>query len=195
MQSLVRSYIMLTTLLNTLQGFTPAHWISIAALVLSLTSLILSARAHLLDRPKLNIEAQRYQSDEEPGYIEVKATNVGRRPIFLSVLCGTDLKGTESGSYFDYGGPGIKLAEHEFKSFKVTHIPRGKDQFNAAIMNEDDILYFDQMWIKDSLGKRHEVPRMTILLQELRADYMEWCGRTGYWKTSISAPPLTKQDS
>jgi len=53
--------------------------------------------------------------------------NVGRRPINLVMLWAADEKGAGSGRPFDYKGHGIKLGEHEFKTFQVTHIPRGVD--------------------------------------------------------------------
>lgn len=87
---------------NALAALTPTHWISLAALTASLVSLYFSARGYLRDRPKLKIRAVRYRSDETPGYIEVKAVNAGRRPIFLIMLWGKDSTGCGSGIHFDY---------------------------------------------------------------------------------------------
>lgn len=187
---------MFATFLHFLQELTPTHWISAAALVVSLTSLAVSALGYFRDSPRLRIEARRYlsdQPDETLGYIEVKAVNVGRRPIFLVMLWGKDSSGAGSGKYLDHGGPGIKLGENEFKTFKVTHIPRGEDQYSADGMGEDDFIEFEQMSIEDSLGKRHNIPEMKVLLPALRADYKDWCERTGYWKTPSPAasPPAT----
>lgn len=183
---------MFTIFLQTLQELTSTHWIAVAALLVSITSLTVSALNYLRDRPKLRIDAQRYRSDQDLGYIEVKAVNVGRRPIFLVMLWGKDSTGAGSGSYFDYEGPGIKLNEHEFKTFKVTHIPRGKDQFCAVGMDEEDLFDFEQMLIEDSLGKRHKVPGMKTLLSALRIDYKDWCKRTGYWDRPAPATSPAK---
>lgn len=175
---------MLTTMMNALAALTPTHWISIAALAISLTSLTVSTAGYLRDRPRLKIRAVRYQSDETPGYIEVKAVNAGRRPIFLIMLWGKDSTGCGSGVHFDYEGPGIKLGEHEFKTFRITHLPRGKDEYSAdGIDNDNDTIDFERMLIEDSLGERYEIPKLKVLLPALRADYKDWCERTGYWKT------------
>jgi hypothetical protein len=184
---------MFTIFLQTLQELTPTHWISFAALLVSLTSLTVSALGYFRDSPRLRIEARRClsdQQDESLGYVEVKAVNVGRRPIFLVMLWGRDSSGVGSGKYLDYEGPGIRLGENEFKTFKITHLPRGKDQFDAVGMGEDDLIEFEQMSIEDSLGKRHKIPKMKVLLPALRADYKDWCERTGYWKTP---PPASTQ--
>lgn len=174
---------MLKNLFSIFQNLTPTHWIAFAALMVSLVSLNFSILSYLRDRPKLKITAKRYLSEQYPGYIEIKAVNVGRRPIFLIILWGRERDGARSGSFLDYEGPGVKLSEHEFKTFKITHLPRGENQYSPTVMNDDDdFIEFDQMWIEDSLGRRHSVPNMTALLFELRVDYKEWCEKTGYWK-------------
>jgi hypothetical protein len=173
---------MLDITFNVIQDLTPTHWIAISALIVSLVSLTFSTLAYFRDRPNLKIEAKRYFSDETPGYIEIKAVNAGRRPNYLVMLWGSEGDGPRSGSYLDYGGPGIKLNEYEFKTFKVTHLPRGENQYSATAMSDDEFIEFDQMWIEDSLGKNHKVPKMNALLRELRVDYKEWCEKTGYWK-------------
>lgn len=176
-------FVMFDNFLSIVQNLTTTHWIAIAALIVSLVSLNFSTLSYLRDRPNLKITAKRYLSDQYPGYIEVKAVNVGRRPIFLIMLWGRESDGAGSGTFLDYEGPGIKLGEHEFKTFKVTHLPRGENQFSPTAMNDhDDFIEFDRMWIEDSLGRRHSIPRMTTLLSELRIDYKEWCEKSGYWK-------------
>lgn len=183
-QSLIRFQCMFTTFLHFLQE----HWISVAALGVSLTSLTVSALSYMRDRPELRIEAQRYRSDHQAtGYIEVKAVNVGRRPIFLVMLWGRASSGVGSGVQLADEGTGIKLGENEFKTFKVTYLPRGKDQFDAVGLDEEDTFDFERMSIEDSLGRRHDIPGMKTLLPALRADYKDWCERTGYWKTPAPA--------
>lgn len=186
----------LNWLLNAIQGLNSTPWIAMAALVVSLMSLTVSTLGYMRDRPKLKIKARLYQSDEDrgpPGYIEVKVVNVGRRPINLVMLWGADRKGAGCGSPFDYNGPGTKLGEHEYKTFRVTHIPRGVDEFGAAALIEGDIVDFERMSIEDSTGKRYNVPRIGRLLAALRADYKEWCKRTGYWDTPAPTGPALAQ--
>lgn len=102
------------------------------------------------------------------------------------MLWGKDSAGAGSGVQLTYEDTGIKLGEHEFKTFKVTHLPRGKNEFDAVGIDEDDTFDFERMLIEDSLGKRHEIPSMKELLPALRVDYKDWCERTGYWKTPAS---------
>jgi hypothetical protein len=73
---------MLKNLFSIFQNLTPTHWIAFAALMVSLVSLNFSILSYLRDRPKLKITAKRYLSEQYPGYIEIKAVNVGMRPIF-----------------------------------------------------------------------------------------------------------------
>lgn len=178
-----------TWFLERIQELTPTNWIAVIALVVSLISLAISTLGYLRDRPKLKIKARLYQSDEEqraPGFIEVNVVNIGRRPIYLVLLWGTNQDGVGSGKYFDYQGPGIKLGEHEFKTFRLTHLPRGADQYAAEDVIDDEIIEFERMSIEDSTGKRHNVSGIRPLLIALRADYKRWCQRTGYWKTPLS---------
>jgi len=60
-------------------------------------------------------------------------------------------------------------------------------------MIENDVVVFERMWVEDSTGKRHNVPRIAPLLAALRADYSEWCERTGYWKTPAPKGPALAQ--
>jgi hypothetical protein len=175
---------MITSFLTFLLGLSPTTWIAFAALIVSFASLWFSILNYRRESPRLKIEAWRCNSDQVDdtlGYIEVKVVNVGRRPIYLVMLWGRNSSGVGSGKYLDYGGTGIKLTEHEFKTFRITHIPRGADQYEAGGMNDDDFFEYDEMSIEDSLGKRHSIPGMATLLPALRADYKDWCRRTGYW--------------
>jgi hypothetical protein len=177
---------MLTSLTNAIQALNATHWIAVAALVVSLTSLTFSVLGYMRDQPKLKIRARLYRHDDDqggPGCIEVKVVNLGRRPIYLVMLWGADKKGVGSGTSFDYQGPGIKLGEHEFKTFRVSHLPRGADEFLAATVADVDIVDFERLSIEDSTGKRYRVPGAGPLLAALLTDYKEWCEKTGYWRS------------
>ncbi|WP_175456029.1 hypothetical protein [Polaromonas sp. JS666] len=170
-----------------LQGLNPTNWIAIAALAVSMASFVFSWLTFRRDSPRLKIEARRYGSDwscNALGYIEVKIMNSGRRPIYLTMLWGRGACGNSTGRPLDYGGPGIKLNEHEFKILSVIGLKREKDEFEpVGFDGDDDSFDFERIWIEDSLGKRHEIPGMKALLPALRTDYKEWCERTAYWKT------------
>ena len=186
---------MMGPVLDFLRSLTPTNWIAIAAMVISLVSLTFSSLSYFRDRPRLKITARWYRSDETPGYIEVKAVNVGRRPIYLTTLWGYIRSGGGSGSSFDYGGNGIKLGEHEFKVFRITHLRRGKDEFDASGCFDEDQYDFDRMAIEDSTGKSHKMKQVDRCLAPLLADYREWCARTGYWRTPAPQPQVPQTET
>ena len=139
--------------------------------MVSLVSLTFSSLSYLRDRPRLKVFARWYRSDETPGYIEVKVVNVGRRPMYLTMLWGHIQSGGGIGSSFDYGGPGIKLGEHEFKVFRITHLRRGSDEYDASGCFDEDQYDFVRMTIEDSTGAIHKMPQVDKCLKSLRADY------------------------
>lgn len=188
----------LTTLIDAVQAGNLTPWIAMAALAVSLMSLALAVLNYRRDRPKLKIEARLYRWDGQPGwpgYIEVKAVNAGRRPIFLVWLWGTSTRlKAGSGHAFADSDAGLKLGEHEVKSFRVTYLPREKDDHAAVAWVNDDIVDIDHMSIEDSLGNRYEIPNMETLLPQLRSDYGDWCEATGYWKSSAPVTDPTAMD-
>jgi hypothetical protein len=52
---------------TSLPSYLKNNWIAVAALVVSGTSLTVSALGYFRDRPKLRIKAQRYRSDQDLG--------------------------------------------------------------------------------------------------------------------------------
>jgi len=183
---------MIESSLEFLRSLTPTNWIAIAALVVALVSLTFSSLSYFRDRPRLKVFARWYRSDETPGYIEVKVVNVGRRTMYLTMLWGHISSRQGSGSYFDYGGSGIKLGEHEFKVFRITHLRRGSDEYDASGCFDEDQYDFVRMTIEDSTGAIHKMPQVDKCLKPLRADYREWCDRTGYWRTPAPQPETTR---
>lgn len=90
---------------------------------------------------------------------------------------------TGSGHAFVHGDAGIKLGEHEFKTFRLTRIPRSSDEHDPVTLDsEDDYVPADRVSVEDSLGARHDIAEVTRLLPLLHADYKVWCDETGYWK-------------
>lgn len=172
--------------------FSDALWANLFALLslgVSAASLIYARGAYYREQPQLKFETWPVLSDDRPGYIQVKATNVGGRAISLVSLWGKD-KTDAMGQYFqDHLGPGVLLEPHSVHDFQITHLPRGANQF-APEGNDSDLeqYYFEEMWIQDSRGDRHQIEGLTRMLPLLRAHYREWCERTGYWKQRLPEP-------
>lgn len=173
---------MASPLLVSIAEFVSTHWPSLVALLVSSASLSLSVLNYRRDRPRLILRAQLFDGGELPSYIRVKVVNAGRRPTILLRVWGSGEGTVAIGWSLGNGDAGIKLAENEHHSFKVTHLPRGKDEFDACGMDDEtDLIAFEKMWIEDTLGDHHRIPGLDNLLPRLRAEYKEWCARTGYW--------------
>lgn len=167
--------------------FTDPLWANILSLFsvgISALSLIYVYRTYYRDQPKLSIEMWPVLEHGHPGYIQVKATNVGGRAISLVALWGTDGKDAMGRFFKNHLGPGVLLEPHNVHEFKITHLPREADQFIPQGNDDDLELYdFTEMWIQDSRGDRHQISGLTRMLPQLRAHYKEWCKQTGYWNT------------
>ncbi|WP_067070390.1 hypothetical protein [Roseateles chitosanitabidus] len=172
-------------------NWTIAHSLSTAALGVSLLSLTVSIRNYRRDNPRLKITARRVRRrDGGLGYIEVKAVNVGRRPLYLTMLCGSDDGKQWSSEYLDSGGPGLKVGEHEFMTFRIVAFPNGEGVYDAWAMLDDVYIEFTRMQIEDSTGQKHEIPRLRKLLVDLRAEYNDWCEEERRRLAASVTPPL-----
>ncbi len=180
---------MASSLLSPVGEFISRHWPSLIALLVSSASLYLSVLNYRRDQPRLILRAQLFDGVELPSYIRVQIVNAGRRPTILLRVWGKGEGAVTIGWSLGNGEAGIKLAENEHHSFKVTHLPRGTDEFDACAMDDDtDLIAFEEMWIEDTLGERHHIPGLETLLPRLQAEYKEWCARTGYWNPPAAQP-------
>jgi hypothetical protein len=135
---------------------------SIVAICISLASLSLSLYNVFRDRAKLKITSKFYSASEHgPNRIIVRMVNDGRRPIILRLIGGNDSHGHWGGSYLEHEKGGLRLGEHEHYEYKfekedtVLFIPEGNDVF------------FDKLWVEDSLGRRHPIPESKVFIDRL----------------------------
>jgi hypothetical protein len=138
--------------------------LSTIALVVSAGSLTLSGLSAFRDRPRLKITSKYVDASEydENDSIWVVVVNRGRRPVILRLVGGTARDGQYGGEFLEYDKGGLRLGEHERyeKSIKaddaISFNPEGPD------------LLFERMWIEDSLGNRHEIPKSREFIAKLR---------------------------
>lgn len=172
--------------------FTDARMANVIAgcsLLIALISLTYTGLAYERNKPRLRFETWCSLENDEPGHIEIKATNVGRLPISLLKLIGEGKKGRVDVQFFSsHLDAGLKLSEHEVHVFKISHLPRGKHSFNAGAQKFE----FCRLWIEDATGARTEIPDMKVQLPALVAHYKDWCKRTGYWRAPINKSESTQ---
>ena len=138
-----------------------SDWLALSALVVSLLSLAVTTRGAFLDRSRLTItSAYREASENGPARIQITLVNKGRRPAILRTFGGRDSAGATSGTYLDHQAGGKRLAEHEIHEFTVT-------KEDTVLFGPDEDLFFAELWIEDSLGRRHKVPNSKQYLARL----------------------------
>lgn len=127
--------------------------LSIAAILISLASFGVSARTAFHDRARLRIKSVFVPASEYgPDRIVVTMVNVGRRPVILRLIGGSDSAGHWGGTYLEHDKGGLRLAEHE--RYEKTFEKEDTIQFNP---NGED-LFSEALWVEDSLGIRHPIP-------------------------------------
>ena len=129
-----------------------SDWLSIAALIVSILSLVMSLYVTFLDRVKIRAYSNLYPPHEHNphAWIEVKAVNHGRRTAILTMF-GGDLKGGGwEATRLGEKGLGLRLAENEF--YKIDLTP--DEVFFAGSENDQE---YEDLWFEDSQGRRHRV--------------------------------------
>ena len=128
---------------------------------LALIASILSLFFHFQDRSLLKIISKYVpESDYGAAYIAVSIVNAGKRPLIVRLLGGNGENGKWVGEFLGEAKKGLRLGEkerHDMALFK-------DDMF--AITPGDDVI-FNNLWIEDSLGKRHPVPNSKEYVSKL----------------------------
>jgi len=130
------------------------------AIIISFVSLYLNFQ----DKPSLKIISEFVpSSDFGPAYIALSIINAGKRPLIVRMWGGNDEDGNWVGTFLGDEKKGLRLGEKERHDIALYK----KDM--VAMMPDDD-LTFCELWIEDSLGKRHAIANsknyVTKLLSE-----------------------------
>jgi hypothetical protein len=138
--------------------------LAVAALLISIGSLGLSAHVAFRDRGRLRITSQFFAANEYgPSHIVTTMVNVGRRPIILRMIGGLAGKSTWSGTYVDHATGGKRLGENE----RYDHTFSKEDIVSFHPDGEDVV--FEELWVEDSLGVRHPIPKSREHIKKLWA--------------------------
>lgn len=129
-----------------------AEGLSLAAITISVASLGVSGYVAFRDRARLKITSRFITASEYgPSRIIVEMVNVGRRPVILRLVGGTS--GDRWGSqYLESRTEGKRLGEHE----RHEHVFAKEDTVSFNPEGED--LFYEELWVEDSLGVRHFIP-------------------------------------
>jgi hypothetical protein len=131
---------------------TRPEFISVLALFVSITSLVVSVFFNLRDRARLVIGSKFFAANPEygPARIEVVIVNSGRRPVVLRMWGGSDANGEWVGEFLGEEHAGLRLSEYERHDIKLY-----KDGLFASVPH-GEVLY-RELWVEDSVGRRYNV--------------------------------------
>ena len=134
------------------------------ALVISGLSFVVSFWIAFRDRSRLHLKSKFIENHPEygPDQIWFKATNKGRRPIYIRMVGGNLRTHGWVGTHIGETDFGLKLEEGQFYEAYW----RKSDIFADGPDFDDE--YVD-IWLEDSHGKRHKVPNSKKYIQKLKA--------------------------
>lgn len=130
---------------------TRAEWIAIAALFVSVVSIVTTIYFNLRDRARLVAKSTFY-----PGWngdvpsMSVSIVNKGRRPAVLHMWGGVDGENTWAGTVLNSKEGGLRLGEHARHELRLTKTDLIQDTPDGEIV-------FTDIWFEDTLGRRHFV--------------------------------------
>lgn len=117
------------------------------------------------DRSRLKITSVFY-GDESSGYgpvrLVIRAINTGRRPIYIRSIGGGLMKNGWMSTHVGTNEFGVKLEEGQ--AFEHT---LAIDE--VLVQGPDFEDEFRTIWLEDSLGRRHKVPKAKQYLERLKA--------------------------
>lgn len=141
-----------------------AEIVALIALVTSIASFALAAYNVLRDRARLKIRSKFYPASAfGPDRFTVHIANAGRRPIILRLLGGSDRDGKWGGVFLDRENGGLRLGEREHYEYTVEK--EGTVSFNP----EGQDIFYEVLWVEDSLGERHVVPNSKAFIKRIWA--------------------------
>lgn len=121
---------------------------------------------NLRDRAKLKFIVEYYaESEYDDAKICIAAVNEGRRPLILLLSGGCDLQGKNwVAEGLGENGRGIRLGEHERHDWTVYR----NDLAHMGPVS-DKVYDHDDLWVEDSLGQRHAIPKARESIRRLKA--------------------------
>jgi hypothetical protein len=137
--------------------------VGIVGLVSGVTGTVLGVMNYMRDRGRLRASSHFAPASEYggPACVTVTIVNAGRRPLILRMWGGTDTSGNWVGTFLGKGDTGLRLGEHEMHNFTLAR--------DAAIdFTPDGVVAFEDLWIEDSLGRRHRIRDAKAALKQLR---------------------------
>jgi hypothetical protein len=138
--------------------------LSVTALIISIASFGTSSYVAFRDRARLKITSKFVGASEHgPDRIITTMVNVGRRPVILRLIGGSAGKITWSAEYIEHEAGGKRLGEHERYEHTFT-----KDDI-VKFHPDNEVLVFETLWVEDSLGVRHLIPKSRQHIKELWA--------------------------
>lgn len=139
-----------------------AETLAIAALFIAAASLGISAWVAFRDRARLKIISKFVAaSDYGPSRVIATMVNVGRRPVILRLIGGRGSDGKWSASFLEREKGGLRLAEHERYEHTFT-----KDD-TVSFHPEHEDFFLEALWVEDSLGTRHSIPKSREYIKKL----------------------------
>lgn len=135
--------------------------LSICVSGLAFIAAIVSLYLHFQDRPSLKIISKFVPgSGYGAAYIAVSIINAGKRPLIVRMWGGNGENGNWVGEFLGEKKKGLRLAEKERHDMALK-----KDDMFAT--TPGDKVIFNELWIEDSLGKRHAVPNSKEYVSKL----------------------------
>ncbi|MBK5180457.1 hypothetical protein [Paraburkholderia domus] len=139
-----------------------AEYMSSAAFAVSFASLCISGHVAFRDRARLSLSSKFIPASEHgAGQIVVTMVNAGRRPVILRLIGGASAAGTWSAEYLAREEGGLRLGEHE----RYEHTFEKED--TVKFHPEHDDLFLKTLWVEDSLGIRHKIPKASQYIDRL----------------------------
>jgi hypothetical protein len=134
------------------------------SLFVSALSLGLSSYVAFRDRARLKITSQFFEASEYgPDRIITTMMNIGRRPVILRLVGGSAGKTAWSAQHIDHDDGGKRLGEHE--RYEHTFTKDDIVHFDPDSGPDDEPLIFETLWVEDSLGVRHPIPKSRQLIE------------------------------
>ena len=129
-----------------------------------ITGTVLGVMNYMRDRGRLRASSHFAPASEYggPACVTVTIVNAGRRPLILRMWGGTDTSGNWVGTFLGKGDAGPRLGEYEMHKLTL-------ERDDAIAFTPDDgAVAFEDLWIEDSLGRRHRIRDARATLKQLR---------------------------